>query len=741
VDTIQQLFGLAAQHHQAGRLQEAEQMYRQVLAEQPAHSEAMHLLGLLAHQDGRNDVAMELMRRAAALDSSSPLLYYNLGNAFKVGGQLEEAIAAYRQAIDRRPDYAAAHNNLGIVLNQSGRVEESISAFRRAAFLRPDHPQSYCNLGDALKGNQQLDEAIDAYRRAIALRPDYAEAHNNLGNALTEIGHFDEAITSYRTAIRLHPNRAEFQSNLGNVLKDKGQIDAAAAAYQRAIALAPDYADAHYNLGNVLKEQGQLDEAVDAYRKAIALRPGYPEAHSNLGNALTDRGEIEAAIAAYRQIVALRPELPGPGSNLVYSMQFHPGYDAYAIAEELRRWNLRHAEPLRQFVQPYRNDRNPDRRLRIGYVSPNFWEHCQSFFMLPLLLAHDRRQVEVFCYSEVLRPDARTRQMKNCADVWRDIVSRSDEEVAAMVREDQIDILVDLTMHMAHNRLLAFARKPAPVQVTWLAYPGSTGLDTIDYRLSDPYLDPCDTTHGGPCDRTHGPSRMDESIYSEKTVRLPDSFWCYGPLEDEEIPVNPLPALEKGHVTFGCLNNFCKVNEGVLALWARVLQQVAGSRLLLLAKQGGHRRRSVDRLAREGIDPERVEFVSYLPRRRYLELYHRIDIGLDTFPYNGHTTSLDSLWMGVPVVTLVGKTAVSRAGWCQLSNLGLCELAATTAEQFVRIAVDLSEDLPRLSALRGTLRQRMEHSPLMDGPRFARNIEAAYRQMWRVWCENNSSGA
>jgi predicted O-linked N-acetylglucosamine transferase (SPINDLY family) len=295
----------------------------------------------------------------------------------------------------------------------------------------------------------------------------------------------------------------------------------------------------------------------------------------------------------------------------------------------------------------------------------------------------------------------------------------SDEQLARQIGEDRIDVLVDLNLHTANNRLLVFARKPAPVQVSWLGYPGRAGLTAIDYRLTDPYLDPPGT---------------DEFLSSEKPVRLPDTFWCYDPFEGRGVPVNRLPALEGGRITFGCLNNFCKINGGVLDLRAQVLRAVSGSMLLLLAHHGSHRQGALDRLAWSGIDPQRVEFAERRPRVAYLELYHRVDIGLDTFSYNGHTTSLDSFWMGVPVVTLVGHTPASCAGWCQLSNLGLSELAGHTSEQFVQIAVDLARDLLRLDSLRSTLRQRMERSPLMDAPRFARNIESAYRQMWQSWC-------
>jgi predicted O-linked N-acetylglucosamine transferase (SPINDLY family) len=287
-----------------------------------------------------------------------------------------------------------------------------------------------------------------------------------------------------------------------------------------------------------------------------------------------------------------------------------------------------------------------------------------------------------------------------------------------MIRQDRIDILVDLTMHMKDNRLPLFARKPAPLQVSWLAYPGTTGLSAIDYRLTDPYLDP---------------PGLNDADYSERSIHLPDCFWCFDPMQSD-LPVGPLPALSAGHVTFGCLNNFCKVNEPVLITWAQVLQNVAESRLLLLAPDGGTRERVIEILQRQGVARERVEFVPFQSRGRYLREYCRIDIGLDTFPYNGHTTSLDSFWMGVPVVTLVGRTVVGRAGWCQLSNLGLVELATNNSDQFVQTAGALARDLQRLGEYRSSLRERMERSPLMNIPRFARNIESAFRTMWRHWC-------
>ena len=726
--TIQQAFELALQHHQAGRLQRAEQMYRQILTQQPGHADAMHLLGFLGCQAGRREAGVKLIRQAIALRPNFPEAYNNLGIALSDEGMLDDAVAAYRQAVGLKPGFAAAHYNLGNALTSKGQFAEAAAAYRQALALKPDYPEAYSNLGNALRGNGELDEAIAAFRQAIAIRHNFPEAHYNLGRCLREKRQILEAIAAYREAIALQPNYAEAYSNLGNALRDKGEGEAAIAAYRRAIALQPKLAEAHLSLGTALRDKGQLDEAIAASREAIALRPDDAEAYNNLGTALKDDGRLGEALAAYRQAVALDPGNAWIDSNYVATLHYHPAYDAQAIASECRRWNVQHGAPLQRFIPHHDRARSPDRQLRIGYVSPDFRGHVVGRNLMPLFRNHDRRQFEITCYAQVPRPDALTGEFQQHADRWRDIVGMTDEQAARQIGADQIDILVDLALHTANNRLLVFARKPAPVQVTFAGYPGSTGLTTIDYRLSDPHLDP---------------PQMDESVYSERTIRLPDSFWCYDPLESRDVPVSSLPARTNGWITFGCLNNFCKINEGVLRLWAKVMRAVESSRLLLLAPEGSVRAMTQGVLDLEGISAERIEFASFRPRQQYLELYQRIDVGLDSFPYNGHTTSLDSLWMGVPVVTLVGRTVVGRAGVCQLMNLNLPELIGQTPERYVEIAASLAGDPARLGDLRSTLRRRMEQSPLMDGPRFARNIEGAYREMWGKWCagETGTGGA
>jgi predicted O-linked N-acetylglucosamine transferase (SPINDLY family) len=716
--TISEALAVAFQHHQAGRLQAAEQIYRQVLQAEPNQADAWHLLGVVNAQTGNHRRAVEYIHRALAVRPEWPEANYNLGNAFREQGKLDEAVACYRRALELKPDDAGAQHKLGVALNEQGKLDEAVACYRRTLQLKPDLAEAHNNLGNAFKGQGKLDEAIACYRRALQLLPDFAAAHSNLGNALTDQGKFDEAVACGRRALELAPHYAETHSNLGNALKGQGKLDEAIACYRRGLELKPDYAEIHNNLGSALKHQQKLDEAIACFRRAVELKPDYAGAYSNLGVALKDQARLDEAIACFRRAVELKPDFAEAHSNLVYTQVFCPGYDAQALDEETRRWNRQHAEPLAKFIEPHSNDRSLHRRLRIGYVSPDFRNHAESFFTVPLLSAHNHQDFEIFCYADVACPDEITARLRCYADVWRNIAGLADEQVAQRVRQDRIDILVDLTMHMARNHLLVFARKPAPVQVCWLAYQGTTGLSAIDYRLTDSYIDP--------------PGLYD-GCYAEESVRLPDAFWCYDPLASEPA-VSALPALEKGYVTFGCLNNYCKVNRSVLRLWARVLEAVERSQLVLLAAEGSHRRHTLDLLEEEGVKPDRVTFVGRRPRPQYLELYRRIDIGLDTFPYTGQTTSLDAFWLGVPVITIVGQTAAARAGLSLLSNLGLPELIAGTPEQFVSIAAGLADDLPRLRDLRATLRDRLQRSPLMDAPRFARNVEAAYCNMWQRWC-------
>ncbi|HZK81708.1 MAG TPA: tetratricopeptide repeat protein [Humisphaera sp.] len=735
---------------QTRQLDAAIAAYEQAIAFRPGFAEAHNNLGLALTDTGRNDEAIVHFRKAVAIVPNYAQARNNLGNAFHRQGDLQTAIACWREALSLCPDLAEAHNNLGNAFKETGRLDEAVEAFNRALSLDPNLPEALNNLGVILHGKGQAVQAIEIYQRAIALRPDYAEAHYNLAIAFHSVGVIAPAITACQRAVSLRPGWAQACNNLGNWLSETGRPDDALAALDRALDADPTYPEAHSNRGNVLRRLGRLDEASTSYRHAIALRNDYAEAHNNLGDLLRQTGRLSEAAASFRNATELQPHLPAPHGNLgnvlkdqgdldgaiacfsratdldstdaamdsnrIYTLYFHPDCDPARILNEHRLWNDRHARRFKAEIPRHDNAPFPRRRLKIGYVSPDFRDHCQAMFTLPLFSNHDRDRFEIHCYSDVVSPDATTDRLRTLADVWRNIAGMPDAQVAELIRRDKIDILVDLTVHMANHRLLVFARKSAPVQVTWLGYPGTTGLETMDYRLSDPYLDP--------------PSN--DRSYTEQTIRLPETFWCYDPLTIGLEP-NPLPAIDNGHITFGCLNNFCKINDATLRLWARVMQSTEKSRLLLLAPDGDARARVLDVLREAGIESPRVDFVGRQSRRRYLETFHRIDVCLDTFPYNGHTTSLDSFWMGVPVVTKTGVAAVSRGGWSQLSNLGLTELADDRDDWFVRVAANLAADVDRLRKLRSTLRGRMTASPLMNAPRFARNIESAYRSMWESW--------
>jgi protein O-GlcNAc transferase len=690
-----------------------------------------HYLQILPQAELDQLVALYNTRRYTELESRARLLlgqypgdgatWRLLGACLKMQGK--DPLHAFQKSAQFLPDDASAHSNLGVALKNAGRPDEAVASYLRAIQLQPELADAHFNLGNVLKELGRFEDAAGSYRRAVAFRPDYANAHYNLGHALKGMGQFGEAANSYRRALELQPGFTEAHFYLGLVLHHTGQIGEAAASYRRALELDPALAEAHNNLGACLKELGWPDEAVAHCNMALQISPDNALAHNNLGLAFKEAGRLSEAIACYRRAVALDPRYTQAHSNLVYLLTFHPAYDERHILEETKQFAADIAKARAPAHIRARTNNGSDRRLRIGYVSPDFRDHCQSLFTLPLLANHDRAQFEIYCYADLARPDDVSARIESCADVWRLTQGKTDAQLADMIAADGIDILVDSTMHMAHGRPVMFAQKAAPVQVAWLAYPGTTGIPAMDYRITDPWLDP---------------PELGDARYSETSIRLPDTFWCYDPMTVGLEP-NDLPALAAGHVTFGCLNNFCKVSDDTLHRWGEVMARVPASRLILLAHAGSHRRRVYDLLGQCGVAAERIEFVAYQPRRKYLQTYHRIDLCLDTLPYNGHTTSIDSCWMGVPVVTQVGGTVVGRAGWSQLNNLGLTELAAFDERAFIDIATGLATDLPRLSQLRQTLRPRMEQSPLMDAKRYARAMESTYRQIWQSAC-NLSEG-
>ncbi len=583
-----------------------------------------------------------------------------------------------------------------------------------------EEAQRVFQLGNALAAQGRIDQAVAHYERVLALKPDNVAAHNNLGLMLMAQGKMDQAVAHYERALALNPDDAPTHYNLGLARAAQGKVDQEIAHYQRAVALQPNFAAAHNNLGFTLTAYGKMDQAVAHYERALALKPDYALAHNNLGLTLTAQGKIDQALTHYERALALKPDYAEAHSNLLLTLNYASDKDPVAMYTAHLGFAKRWEASLATSVSAPAKDRSLERRLRIGYVSSDFRQHSIVRFIEPVLAHHDRDRFEVFCYfNNYFQEDEVTVRLKSHADHWRSINGLSDELTAQQIRADQIDILIDLNGHTAKNRLLVFTLRPAPVQVTWLGYPNTTGLSAMNYRITDQFADPVGMT---------------EHLHSEKLIRLPDCFSCYQPYMDAP-EVSGLPARAKGYVTFGSFNSLAKITPAVMAVWAQILQAVPGSRLTL--KYSGLGEKGTQQTVREvfgtwGIAPERLELLGRdRSTKAHLERYGSVDIGLDPFPYNGATTTCEALWMGVPVVTLAGKTHAGRVGASQISNLGLTEFMCHTPEEYVTTAARLANDLERLSTLREELRSRMAASPLTDTQRFTKNLEQAYLVMWK----------
>lgn len=600
--------------------------------------------------------------------------------------------------------------DVALRLISSGRPAQAEPILRDALASDPHDADALHFLGLLRHRQGRHAEALDLLRRSVERAPAAAHFRSNLAGVLGQLGLHAEALAHLREVVRAQPTLPQGHNNLGVALESIGQLDEAAAALSEALRLHPAYPEAHNNLGNVFLKRRAPADAARCYRAALSHRPDYPQAHQNLAIALSDLGRADEAVEHYRKAVDLRPDSARLGSDYLYALHYLRGDEPRAMFEAHEAWADRHARPLYPPGETrYRPPPSRNRPLRVGYVSPDFRSHPVSRFFEPILQHHDRQRFDVFCYSGVARPDAVTQRLHSYPGItWRQTCGLSDDALADGIRADNIDILVDLTGHMAGSRLLVFARKPAPVQVSFLGYPNTTGVATIDYRITDAVQDPPGET---------------DAFHTERLIRLNRCCWAYRP--DADSPdVNELPAPARGHVTFACLNKLVKVTPRMIALWARILSAVPRSRLMVLA--GGAGSSAADLFATGGIAPDRVQFVPRLPRDPYLRLYHGIDLALDTFPYNGHTTTCDALWMGVPTITLAGTTHVSRAGLNVLTRVGLAELAANDADAYVDAAVSLASDLPRLAAHRTRLREAMSGSVLTDGIGLTRSLEAQF---------------
>jgi len=751
---VSPLVQAALQAHQQGRLIEAENLYQRALTADPADAVGWHLLAVLAHQRGDLETGIKNIRRAIELKPAVAQFQLTLGNLLKALGQLQEATYAYFLAASMDPSDFGTWNNLGTTYRALGTLREAEDALRAALRLQPGNPDALCNLAAVCLDTGKNTDAIELLRKVTTLQPTMAEAWFNLGNALAGQGADEQAEAAYRRAVEVNPGLSSAWYNLGNTLCRLERLEDAGTAYQQVLKHQPNHVPSIFNLGNVLQAGQLFEEAIECYREvlrhrpehalahfwwatalgslgrsteasehydlALSLDPGMAKAYHMKGGMLYNQGRITEAVSVSRKALAVQSDMPFTFSNSLFMMNYADGTTAEELVSEHREYDLRFAAKVVRRCT-YSNGAEPDRPLRVGYLSADLRRHSVSYFIEPVLENHDPRQVEPYCYFNWSLPDEVTARLKNQVRGWTDCYWMSDDELAARIAADGIDVLVDLNGHTAGNRMLTLARKPAPVQITYLGYPTTTGMAAVDYRLTDWQADP----------------EGYEAFSVEQLLRLPHSYYCYRPMPSTP-EVAPLPMLETGHVTFGSFNNFAKVSERALALWARLLAMVPGSRLMLKAKslQDVAVQESVRaRMAKLGVHPDRLILRGWEKAvGGQLELLRHVDIALDTFPYNGGTTTCEALWMGVPVLTLCGATHASRMGASLLGAAGLPEMVTTTEDEFLRRAGELAGDPARLAALRSGMRERLKASPLMDEAGFTRAIESLYREAWRRWC-------
>jgi len=744
-----------------GQLDNAIVCHKQAITLNPEYAKAHNNLGNAYLETGETIDASRCYEQAIDIKPDYPEAYNNLGLTFLTQGRLDEAITNFKQALSLKPDFAMAYNYLGDAYQELGQFEESITHFKQAVSLAPDHTGIHYNLGIVFQEIGQLEEAVSCYKKALSLNHDYTEVHNRLGTTYLDLGLLDEAMSYFKQALSLEPEHPEIHYNLGFVFQKMGQLGQAKSCYEKALLLKPDYAEAHnklgyilmiqdrmeesigqfelalsvkpdfadarYNLGNVLTILARLEEAFTHYKQAISIKPDFPEPYNNLGNALKDFGQLDEAISHYEKALTLNPNYAVVHSNLLYTLSYKHDIGSQELFDAHLRWAHQHALPLTKSIETHTNDARSDRCLRIGYLSPDFRVHSVAFFIMPILANHNRDKFKTIAYFDHTVDDNMTRRLQTEFDTWHNIANMSDEQVVKLIREDGIDILIDLTGHTSNNRMCVFALKPTPVQVTYLGYSTTTGLPTMDFRLTDTWTDPPGET---------------ERYHTEELVRLPHVFLCYQPpLDCPEI--RNLPAENSEYITFGSFNNATKINQKVVSVWARCMQSIPESHLILKASQFNNAsiRHNFQSLFEEcGISPERIEFINWTTSvSDHMDLYNKIDIALDTFPYNGTTTTCEALWMGVPVITLSGVVHQARVGGSILTDIGFPQFIANTHDAFVEKTVDLANDLVTLKAVRNELRDKMRLAPLTNAKQFTQTLENAYREMWFRWCNNKES--
>lgn len=687
------VFARAVTLHQRGSIADAQTLYRQILEQVPGHFDALHHLGITECQSGRFFEADRLLEQALVLEPRSAPAWSNRGIALNALKRYDDALACFDAALAIKPDFADAHSNRGNALMAMERFAEAAASYDKAIAIDPKHADAFANRGHALKELRRFDDSVTSCDKAIALKPGSADAHSNRGFAMIELKRFDEALASFGQALSLNPRLPEAWLGRGNVFLDAKALPEAFEAYNKALALRPDYFKALLQLAQCHGKQGNLAQELAFYDKALAIRPDFPEAIS----------------------------------NRIFCLDFVPdiGFAEHQAARKAW-WDQVGAKIAGAARLAHRNSLDAGRRIVLGYVSSDFNRHSAATAFKPVLAHHDKSRFAVICYACSMVEDEVTREFHALADTWRAAAQLPDEELAAQIQADHVDILIDLSGHSAGNRLGVFARRPAPVQVTAWGHATGTGLTAIDYLFSDPVAIPAAA----------------RPLFAEAVYDLP----CLITMERPPYDIRPHdpPALSRGTVTFGSFNRIGKVSADALAAWARILHAVPGSRILMkdtMLDDAALRASLTEKLIGHGIAVERIAFRGRTSREEHLAALKDVDIALDPFPQNGGITTWEALHMGVPVVAKLGNSLPSRLSGAILSAIGLNDWVADSVDGYVAIAAKYAAMPEFLRDLRHELPARIAASAAGNSAAYTRAVEAAYRTMWETYVAVQTTAA
>ena len=702
----------------AGQLDQAKLKYCQVLERAPNNPDALHLLGMTLFAAGECMAALEFLLRANDVIPNHPSLLANLGIVHRALGDFEAAKNVLHRSIALDPNQLSARNTLGTVLLALSDAEAAEAQFQAVLDVDPSFENAAMNLANAWQQLGRLRDAEFLYRRILKDDPHDVATLNNLGETLRKQRKCDESLLLLTQAVAVSPGFEAASINLGRTLSEMGRYQDAIAQFESLIERRPDLPKPHHYLGKALIEAGDFQRGQATLERALALAPSDFHVHCSLGSAYREASKPVSAARCFREAMRLRPSASNAHSSLLFVLSADPSICPQALFEEHCKWGVVHGSCQRIATLPI--DGRRDRPLRIGYVSADFRNHPVASFFRPVLESHCKEAVESYCYAEVAAPDETTRQLQNKADHWRFTVGLSDFQVAEQIVNDKIDVLVDLAGHTAGSRIKAFAHRPAPVQITWLGYPNTTGLDTMDYRLTCSIQNPVN----------------EPSYHTEELIRMPDGAICFSPPRSAPS-VTPLPCHRNGYITFGSLHRPFKITSGVCQMWANVLLANASSRLLLLNHRFTDESASVFReaMSQRGIESGRIEIRRDYKAQDYLRIYQDIDIGLDTTPWAGGTTTMEALWMGVPVVGFYGDRRSARSTAAILDRVGLGDLIGHSPDEYVRLATQLSADVPRLDDLRSELRGLVQET-ICNADAFTRQLESTLRHLWERYADS-----